>query len=83
MVIRVAGSLAYLEGDGIITFREEVKTVGELKHKIEETTNIPLIKQVRRTYPCSRLATFQKNTKTMSPLRYSMSLENRIMMQEL
>lgn len=46
MVVRVAGSLAYLDGDGMLIFEEKIRTVGELKRAIEEKTNIPVFKQV-------------------------------------
>lgn len=46
MVVRVGGSFAYLAGDGMLTFDDHVRTVGDLRSAIEKTTNIPGIKQV-------------------------------------
>lgn len=47
MVVRVGGSFAYLAGDGMLTFDDEVQTVGDLRNAIERTTKIPGVKQVR------------------------------------
>ncbi len=47
MVVRVGGSFAYLGGDGMLTFDDEVQTVGDLRNAIERTTKIPGVKQVR------------------------------------
>lgn len=52
MVVRVGGSFAYLPGDGILEFEDTVRTVGELRQAIEEATNIPGVKQVRRGCCC-------------------------------
>lgn len=46
MVVRVGGSFAYLAGDGMLTFDDHVRTVGDLRSAIERTTNIPGTKQV-------------------------------------
>lgn len=46
MVVRVGGSFAYLAGDGMLTFDDHVRTVGDLRSAIERTTNIPGMKQV-------------------------------------
>lgn len=46
MVVKVGGSMAYLPGDGILTFDDSVRTVGQLKSAIEQTTAIPTVKQV-------------------------------------
>lgn len=45
-MVRVGGSFAYLAGDGILTFGDHVRTVGDLRAAIEKTTKIPGIKQV-------------------------------------
>eukprot|EP00752_Nemacystus_decipiens_P005589 g5058.t1 len=45
MVVRVGGSFAYLAGDGMLTFDDHVRTVGDLRSAIEKTTNIPAKKQ--------------------------------------
>eukprot|EP00903_Cladosiphon_okamuranus_P012702 g11876.t1 len=45
MVVRVGGSFAYLAGDGMLTFDDHVRTVGDLRIAIEKTTNIPARKQ--------------------------------------
>lgn len=47
MVVRVGGSFAYLAGDGMLTFDDHVRTVGDLRSAIERTTKIPGKKQVR------------------------------------
>lgn len=47
MVVLVGGSFAYIPGDGILTFEDHVRTVGELRAAIQERTQIPGIKQVR------------------------------------
>jgi len=47
MVVRVGGSFAYLAGDGMLTFDDEVQTVGDLRNAIERKTKIPGVKQVR------------------------------------
>lgn len=46
MVVRVGGSFAYLAGDGMLTFDDHVRTVGDLRIAIEKTTSIPGRKQV-------------------------------------
>lgn len=46
MVVHVGGSFAYIPGDGLLTFEDDVWTVGDLRAAIEETTRIPRIKQV-------------------------------------
>lgn len=47
MVVQVGGSFAYLAGDGMLTFDDHVRTVGDLRSAIERTTNIPAKKQAR------------------------------------
>lgn len=63
MVVQVGGSFAYLPGDGMLTFEDHVRTVGDLRAAIEEKTQIPATKQASKVlYPSflSRLLYFER-----------------------